>query len=77
MSDGRCGLILDHLIYLVVGCSMTDVGCPMWVDPRSFVLVKLSCQMLDVRWPMWLEPRSFDLFSCQMLDDRCRMSDVA
>jgi hypothetical protein len=82
MFGDRCpmpdGLILDHLIYLVVGCSMTDVGCPMWVDPRSFDLVKLSCLMLDVGCPMWVDPRSFDLvkLGCLMLDVRCRMPDV-
>jgi hypothetical protein len=50
----------------------------MWVDPRSFDLVKLSCLMLDVGCPMWVDPRSFDLvkLGCLMLDVRCRMPDV-
>jgi hypothetical protein len=42
----------------------------MWVDPRSFVLVKLGFPMLDVGCPMWVDPRSFDLvkLSFPMLD---------
>jgi hypothetical protein len=39
MSDARCGLILDTFDLVKLGCLMLDARCPMWLEPRSFVIL--------------------------------------